>query len=370
MHVHKITIKKKDMEKAKGKIRIKDIAIMAGVSAGTVDRVLHQRGIVSEKSRKAVNKVLEEINYSPNLLARSLASKKSYRFICLFPAYQKGEYWESIEKGFRQAAEEFENYKVEVLIEHFNQFDSSSFVEAAKTVMKYEPNAVIMSPVFRQETLEFTHQLSEKNIPFSFIDSMIEDADFIAYYGQHSSLSGYIGGKLLFQSLPPNSRILILHTFRKGSSGAIQTENRKKGFLRYMEENRLNDTTELLSVEIFEDDDERNIKLLQKIFDECKGIQAAITFNSKVHRLAKYFKILSHPEIKLIGYDVLEENITYLKEDIVSYLIAQRPEKQAYCSIRDMSYHLIFNRKINKINYVPIDILIKENIDYYLNFNE
>lgn len=98
MHVHKITIKKKDMEKAKGKIRIKDIARMAGVSAGTVDRVLHQRGIVSEKSRKAVNKVLEEINYSPNLLARSLASKKSYRFICLFPAYQKGEYWESIEK--------------------------------------------------------------------------------------------------------------------------------------------------------------------------------------------------------------------------------------------------------------------------------
>jgi LacI family transcriptional regulator len=137
-----------------------------------------------------------------------------------------------------------------------------------------------------------------------------------------------------------------------------------------MEENRLNDTTELLSVEIFEDDDERNIKLLQKIFDECQGIQAAITFNSKVHRLAKYFKILSHPEIKLIGYDVLEENITYLKEDIVSYLIAQRPEKQAYCSIRDMSYHLIFNRKINRINYVPIDILIKENIDYYLNFNE
>jgi LacI family transcriptional regulator len=226
------------MEKAKGKIRIKDIARMAGVSAGTVDRVLHQRGIVSEKSRKAVNKVLEEINYSPNLLARSLASKKSYRFICLFTDYQKGEYWESIEKGFRQAAEEFENYKVEVLIEHFNQFDSSSFVEAAKTVMKYEPNAVIMSPVFRQETLEFTHQLSEKNIPFSFIDSMIEDADFIAYYGQHSSLSGYIGGKLLFQSLPPNSRILILHTFRKGSSGAIQTENRKKGVSRSLEATR------------------------------------------------------------------------------------------------------------------------------------
>ena len=62
------------------KLRIKDIAVLAGVSEGTVDRVLHNRGDVSAKSREAVTKVLDEMNYSPNLLARSLASKKQYRF--------------------------------------------------------------------------------------------------------------------------------------------------------------------------------------------------------------------------------------------------------------------------------------------------
>ena len=55
------------MNNSKNKIRIKDIAILAGVSEGTVDRVLHDRGDVSEKSCKAVNKILKEINYSPNL---------------------------------------------------------------------------------------------------------------------------------------------------------------------------------------------------------------------------------------------------------------------------------------------------------------
>ena len=44
------------------KIRIKDIATLAGVSEGTVDRVLHNRGEVSAKSREAVTKVLEEMN--------------------------------------------------------------------------------------------------------------------------------------------------------------------------------------------------------------------------------------------------------------------------------------------------------------------
>ena len=38
-----------------GKTRIKDIARLAGVSIGTVDRVLHERGEVSEKTRLKVN---------------------------------------------------------------------------------------------------------------------------------------------------------------------------------------------------------------------------------------------------------------------------------------------------------------------------
>src|SRR5690606_21270338 len=42
-----------------GNIRIKDIARMAGVSKGTVDRVLHKRGRVSQASYEKVMKVLE-----------------------------------------------------------------------------------------------------------------------------------------------------------------------------------------------------------------------------------------------------------------------------------------------------------------------
>ncbi len=48
---------------------IKDIARMAGVSAGTVDRVLHNRGDVSASSGEKVRKVLDEIDYHPNMFA-------------------------------------------------------------------------------------------------------------------------------------------------------------------------------------------------------------------------------------------------------------------------------------------------------------
>ena len=55
------------------RIRIKDIARLAEVSVGTVDRVLHGRPGVSENSKKRVEKILNELNYQPNMYASALA---------------------------------------------------------------------------------------------------------------------------------------------------------------------------------------------------------------------------------------------------------------------------------------------------------
>jgi len=79
---------------------------------------------------------------------------------------------------------------------------------------------------------------------------------------------------------------------------------------------------------------------------------------------------LQQTEVRLFGYDLLEENIAYLKKGAVSYLIAQRPEQQVYCMVRDICNKLIFKQEVTQINYMPIDILIKENIDYYIDFKE
>jgi LacI family transcriptional regulator len=358
-----------EMKELNKKIRIKDIATLAGVSEGTVDRVLHQRGDVSEKSKLAVEKVLEEINYTPNLLARSLASKKQYSFVCLFPEYQPGEYWERIESGFMTAAQEFLHYNVLIKKYYFNQFDANSFVEASEKILENTPDAVFLSPIFRNETFDFTNKLKIQNIPFSFIDSMIEDIDFLTYYGQNSFKSGYIAAKLLLGSLPEKSQIMIIRTQRKGSV-SNQTIARHQGFMQYMEENGLVDKLELLNVEMKDNDETSNLELLRTTFFENHNIKAAITFNSKVYRLAMHLDTLNHTDVRLIGYDLLSKNMDYLKQDVISYLIAQRPDKQAYFTVRDMCRELIFKQEIKKINYVPIDILMKENIEDYINFNE
>ena len=58
-------------------VTIKEIARAAGVSPMTVSRVLNRRPGVREETRRRVLRIVEELNYRPNLLARGLVTKRS-----------------------------------------------------------------------------------------------------------------------------------------------------------------------------------------------------------------------------------------------------------------------------------------------------
>ncbi|WP_410514404.1 LacI family DNA-binding transcriptional regulator [Paenibacillus sp. BR2-3] len=58
-------------------VTIHDVALKAGVSVTTVSRVLNNRGYLSEGTRSKVFQTIEELNYHPNEIARSLLRKRS-----------------------------------------------------------------------------------------------------------------------------------------------------------------------------------------------------------------------------------------------------------------------------------------------------
>jgi len=95
------------------KIRIKDIAERAGVSVGTVDRVLHNRPNVSPKALEKVNKALAEMDYKPNMYASALAYNKSYRFYILIPKHESEAYWQEVEEGAQSACERYRDFKID-----------------------------------------------------------------------------------------------------------------------------------------------------------------------------------------------------------------------------------------------------------------
>lgn len=64
---------------------IKDVSKLAGVSVATVSRVLNQNGYVHEDTEKKVLNAIKELNYAPNLVARSMTKKTSKTIALIVP---------------------------------------------------------------------------------------------------------------------------------------------------------------------------------------------------------------------------------------------------------------------------------------------
>ncbi|PIC83166.1 LacI family DNA-binding transcriptional regulator [Sporosarcina sp. P1] len=56
---------------------IRDVAKAAGVSVATVSRYLNNKGYISEEAKRVIAEAVEELNYQPSMIARSLSTKQS-----------------------------------------------------------------------------------------------------------------------------------------------------------------------------------------------------------------------------------------------------------------------------------------------------
>lgn len=347
--------------------RIKDIAELSGVSTGTVDRILHKRGKVSIEAREKVEKVLKEIDYHPNLIARSLALKKQYELITITPVVQTGSYWDQLCIGIEAAENELFSYNVKVRHFFFDQYDKESFDRLIPQIENTDCQGVVIATLFKESVLKLTQLLDKKGVPYVLIDAYIENTQAISYYGTPSFDSGYIAGRLIFNQIKKNEDIVIFRFSHAGNQLSTQGQIREEGFHKYLTEKDY--TGKIHHVNIQANNDKNNKEIIHDFMQSHPELNRGILFNSKAYMICNYLEhCQTRPDFKLVGYDAIEGNINYLKEGRITHLIAQRPEVQGVNCIKALFRHLVLKEKNELINYMPIDILMKENIQYYNNY--
>lgn len=330
-----------------------------------MDRVLHNRGEVAESTRKKILEIIEELNYQPNILASTLASKKTVTFASLLPEPPSTEgYWNKPFIGIQKRVAELPQYGVEHKSFPFNQTNSGSFIEAYEHILDLKPDGVVMAPFFKKESLKFIEELKKLSIPFVFIDSEIKDTGNLSYIGQNSYQSGLVSGKLLDMILPAGN-ILVIH-FAKEMDNQNHLIQREKGFYDWFAK-RQNNPHQLYTVEIPDTNDKSWTKQITQIItnDSIKGI---FVTNSKVFHIGELLEKGKISDIMVIGHDLLKQNLEYLKKDLVHFLICQRPEEQGYNAINNLFRSVVQKRPVEMDNYTSIDIITKENADYYKEF--
>ncbi|MDD4453566.1 MAG: LacI family DNA-binding transcriptional regulator, partial [Proteiniphilum sp.] len=303
------------------KVRIIDIAKMAGVSKGTVDRVLHNRGNVSEKARVAIEKVLEKVNYKPNIHVSAISLKRSYKIVVTTPEISLGAYWESIHNGIHHALEEYENVKIDLRVFTYNQYDIYSCRQTFEKIAGFEMDALIIGPTFPEETISLCKKMDQRDIPYVFVDSTIDSTSPLAFFSADHYVCGFMMAKLITSIIPDQANIAIFQAVRTGDKSANTTILRKKGFTDYLEKNRCSNL--ILTIPFSVTSPEDNEMYLSRLFQSQREVPAIVVLNSRGNFIADYLETNHIEGVKMICMDLTAANVEALKKGQIDYLIGQ-----------------------------------------------
>lgn len=351
------------MEEGKN-ITIIDVARRAGVSKGTVDRVLHNRGEVSAKSAEKVRKAIRELNYEPNLYASLLATRKNHVIACLLPRSVKGEYWDKLRVGSEQGGNAVATLGAEVRMFFYDQYDPESFAAACAELLASEPSGVVLPPLFKNDTLQFTDRLHKAGIPYIYVDSRLEDEHYLAYFGMPTYRSGYLCAYLLTERCTDVPEVAVIRITRDKTRRSDPTIDRRAGFSDYMQE--MFPDSEIFNVFIDPNEPDAIGPTLDSFFREHPDVRFVVMFNSRIHLVAPYLEAHPVEGRRVVGFDDLDRNMEALSSGAVTMLIAQHTEVQSRDAVATLVDYLVLHKEpAKRDNYMHMDILTSLNQDNY-----
>lgn len=350
----------------KKRVRIKDIADKAGVSTGTVDRVLHDRGKVAAAVKKRVLEVMDELGYERNLIASALAYNKTIRIAVLLPDPSKDPYWKQTDEGAQKALKAVQHYGLLATRFYFDSFDPKHFLSQAKKALSEEIQGVLFPPLFAEEARWLLEETAGKGIASAMINTQLEGGKPLCYIGQDSYQSGILGARLLDFGLD-NAQTACILNLDFSTKAAHHLHKKEAGVRAYFEQNSKK------KINIIRSDFEHfnDIKALQIFVDALLNkhpdLYGIFVTNSRAYKLVDALEHLTDRPIKIVGFDLIKPNLNYLKQQKIHFLINQNPVEQGYEGVMSLFKHLLLKEAIAPLQHLPLDIVVQENVEYYLN---
>jgi len=340
---------------------IKDIAVRAEVSIGTVDRVMHNRGRVSDETKNRVLRIVEELGYRPNIFARNLSLDRVFHFAVLMPRLsQDSGYWRIPANGIDRAGQELTNHRIRLQYFTYDRYSERSFESAFRKSLARKPDGLLIAPVLQSVAARLLAEVP-KTLPYVFFDSSIPGTECLSAIGQDSYTSGLLAANLMLTVMHEGGMVAVVRV----NPSDFHIEERLRGFLSRIKENP-KIVHKLYDVDSHQGESAFSSSVRQ-ILRENPELGGIFVSNAWTHPIAKGIHANGNKRnVCIVGYDLIPKNCRCVESGLVSFLISQRPEMQGYEGIYCLYEHVVLRENVKSKIMVPIDILTRDNLKYYV----
>lgn len=335
---------------------MKQIADVAGVSRGTVDRVLHNRGHVKPELEKRIFRLAQEMGYRPNQLGRALVmSKRSFKIgvICQF---SETPFMSMLVAGTREARDELQSMGTEVLIETIDSYDVKRVLETIDHMLNEGVSGLALTPGDTPEISARIKEVKATGIPVITFNTDTTDMSYssrMCYVELDNTRAGETCAGLMASSLRAGGLILPITGYNDNRAHS----QRISGFLNTIHQEF--PELQLLPCERCFDVDAIAEKIVLRALENHTNLKGIYLSGNGQAGVCRALRTTGKTrDVCVICYDLTESNIQELKKGSIDFLIDQDAHQQGYLPSMLLRDYLVLGTEPAK-EYYYTDIKIK-----------
>lgn len=347
-------------------ITTKQIAELAGVSRRTVDRVIHQRGIVKPETEQRIRRIVEELSYQPNLAGKALAAgKKKLRIAFCSPKGQQYVIYENIRKGVAAKKAELEQLGVHIVSIEADRDHPPSPQELDRLVAEFDCDGLVVVPGRDALIRALMDKARDQGIPMVFYNVDDQSHERLCHVGCDYAKSGRMAAGLATMCLSAEhvARLAILTVGEETSSGTYPSYmNRVEGFRSEIRETSPN--VEIVGAFFLGHDVFDAYERIKEILKEHPDLELVYLVNPGDYSACRAIrKLAGKRRIRIITNDLTTEVMPYLKDGTVSATISQDPERQGSVSLQILFDWLVWGKRPEQdIQYTDLHIYLPQSL--------
>ena len=336
---------------------MQEIAELAGVSRGTVDRVLNNRGGVNDATRDKILEIKKLLNYEPNRAGLALATQKKDIKIGVLSYGAGNPFFDEVKRGMDRHLKDLSIYGCE-LIYRQTRFNLKEQLAAFDEITKENLTGLIITPYDDEEIRKRIRSLTDRGIPVVTLNSDISDCGRIAYVSTDSYRSGQTVAGLLGMITNGHAEVGIL----TGSRSIRAQEIRIRGFKDIIKKKYPGIHIEAIE-ECF-DDDYKSYESVQRMKLEYPTIDAFFFSGGAVYGGCKALhQMTTRQKFTVITLDDSDIIKDFMQKDVISATICLSPFRQGFRSLSILAEYILFGKTPEEEeNMLDISIKIKESL--------